>query len=103
MKETQLETTDKLDTILATITRLDTIIDTVTIDLNLLRTNQRKTMDRVKKLELEVTVRKPQAEELQGQLSELTKRVGFLEYRAENSEGRARRNNIRLVGLPEKN
>ena len=68
----------------------------------MLKTDQKKAMDRVKKLELDVTIIKPQTEDLQGQVAELTKRVGCLKYRAEDSEGRARRNNIRIVGLPEK-
>ena len=35
------------------------------------------------------------------QLAELTDRVRFLEGRAEDAEGRARRSNLRIVGLPE--
>ena len=43
----------------------------------------------------------PQTKDMQSQVLELHKRVGFLEYTAEDAEGRARRNNLRIVGLPE--
>ena len=44
----------------------------------------------------------PQMKDIQAQVSELHKWVGLLEYRVEDAEGRASRNNLRIIGLPEK-
>ena len=79
------DATDKLDAILAAIAKFDTKIDTVALDLNLLRADQKKTLERVKRVEMEVAALYPLTTELQTQETELSKRVGFLEYRAEDS------------------
>ena len=73
------------------------------IELNLPGTNQKKMRERVTRVELEVAALCPQTKDLQAQMQELTKRVGFLEYRAEDAEGQARRNNLRIIGLPGEN
>ena len=96
-----LDPTDKLDAILAALAKLDTKVDSMASEFNLLRADQRKMADRVKKVETEVAMLSPQAKDTQAQVLELHRRVDFLEFRAEDAEGRARRNNIRLVGLPE--
>ena len=90
----------KLDAILATLVKLDAKVDTVASDLNLLRADQRKIRERMKGVETEVAALIPQAKDMQSQVLELHKRVGYLEFRAEDAEGRARRNNICIIGLP---
>ena len=91
----------KLDTILTTLMKLDAKVDVVTSDLNLLRAEQRKVKDRMKEVESEMATLIPQTKDIKTEVLELHKRVGFLEFRAEDAEGRARRNNLRIVGLPE--
>ena len=93
--------TVKLDAILAALVKLDTKVDMMASDFNLLRADQKKVSERVKRVEAEVAALCPQTKDIQSQVLELHKRVGFLEYRAEDAEGRARRNNLRIVGLPE--
>ena len=44
----------------------------------------------------------PQMKELHAQLAELTHGVGFLEYRAEDAESRAKRNHLKIIGLLER-
>lgn len=45
---------------------------------------------------------KPQVSTSTRKLTDIEKRVQVLEQRAEDAENRARRNNIRVIGLPEK-
>mgnify|MGYP002804832011 CR=1 FL=1 len=97
----KLDTSDaasKLDAILAAIAKLDTKFDTVATDLNLLRADQRKIAVRITRVETEVAVLYPQTKDIEAQVLELQKGVGFLEYRAEDAKGRARRNNLAKVG-----
>ena len=95
-----------LDKILQAITEtketLQAQIGTVTTELSLLRADHRKLTEKVTTVEGEVTELKPVQQQLQAQMSSLTTRVQTLEKRAEDAEGRSRRNNVRIVGLPEK-
>ena len=96
---------DKLDKILQAIDhtreRLETKIDAVTVGLSLLRDDHRKLTDRVTLNERAIGELQPSLRVTHDQLAELTDRVRFLEGRAEDAEGRARRSNLRIVGLPE--
>ena len=96
-----LDAAVKLDAILAALVKLDTKVDLLASDFNLLRADQRKISERVKTVETEIATLCPKTKDIQSQVLELHKRVGFLEYRAENAEGRARRNKLRIMGLPE--
>ena len=96
---------DKLDKILAAIESsrisMETKISSIAHDVNILREDHRKLTDRVKQTEQSITTLRPQVTDSTTQTNDLLDRVRFLEGRAEDAEGRARRSNIRVVGLPE--
>ena len=96
---------DKRDNILNAIEhtreRLETKTDEVTVDLSILRDDHKKLAERVTRNESAVGGLQPTVKDTQTQLAELTDHVRYLEGRAEDAEGRARRNNLRIVGLPE--
>ena len=68
-------TSDKLDAILAAIAKLDTKINTVVINLNLLRVDQKKVVERVTRVETEVAALYQQTTELKLEVAELSKRL----------------------------
>ena len=96
---------DKLDKILAAIEHthesLVSKIDSVAVGLNLLRDDHRKLADRVSHSEKDIVELKLTVTGVQTILNDLTDRVRYLEGRAEEAEGRNRRSNLRIVGLPE--
>ena len=96
---------DKLDRILAAIESsrisMETKISSIAHDVNILRDDHRKLTEKVKQTEQSITTLKPQVTDNTTQMHDLLDRVRFLEGRAEDAEGRARRSNIRVVGLPE--
>ena len=96
---------DKLDQILAAIdftrSRLETKIGEVAEGLSLLREDHNKLKDRVTTTEHTLKELRPQISQSGSLIEELTDRIRYLEGRAEDSESRARRSNLRLVGLPE--
>ena len=114
--QTQLNTEDdvashikamdaKLDSVLNAIsqtrTSLEDKIGTVSADLSLLHADHRKLAEKVHMAEQKIAILEPAVVENTESLQPLLDRVRFLEGRAEDAEGRSRRNNIRLVGLPE--
>ena len=96
---------DKLDRILEAIDftrdRLETKMGEVTEGLNILRADHNKLKDRVAQTERNLGELTPKITETHSGIQDLTDRIRYLEGRAEDSEGRARRNNLRIVGMPE--
>ncbi|KAJ1098883.1 hypothetical protein NDU88_003990 [Pleurodeles waltl] len=96
---------DILDAVLLAIdntwTSLESKIDMVSSDLGLLHADHGKLADRVTLVEQTVMTLPPRMDNLDTALKELMDRVRMLEQRAEDAEGRSRRNNVRLVGLTE--
>lgn len=74
-------------------------INTVAVGLGLLREEHKKL--RVKEMESTITELVPAHKALEQQVGALTDRVGQLERKAEDAEGRNRRNHVRVLGLPE--
>ena len=95
----------KLDAVLAAIEQsrssLEQKIDTVAADLSLLHADHRKLTDRVQETERTLSQLQPEVKSLDESVLSLLDRVRFLEGRAEDAEGRSRRNNVRVVGVPE--
>ena len=95
----------KLDAVLVAIDQsrssLENKIDTVAADLSLLHADHRKLVDKVNEAERVLTQLQPEVKTLDESVQSLLERVRFLEGRAEDAEGRSRRNNIRVVGVPE--
>ena len=95
----------KLDAVLVAIEQsrssLENKIDTVAADLSLLHADHRKLVDKVQEAEHTLTQLQPEVKSLDVSVQSLLERVRFLEGRAEDAEGRSRRNNIRVVGVPE--
>ena len=81
---------------------LQTQISTVATELGLLRVDHRALSERVKLTEQSITELEPTQKAMQMEIKALTAKVHVLETRAEDAEGRSRRCNIRVVGLPEK-
>ncbi|KAJ1154163.1 hypothetical protein NDU88_006917 [Pleurodeles waltl] len=78
-------------------------IDTLALDLGLLREDQRRLAERVAMTEKTVSEIRPQMKLTVDRVAALEKQVGTLVACAEDAENRPRRNNIRIVGLPETN
>lgn len=97
-----LAAVEKLEeTINQTRTSLESKIDKVAIDLTHLRADHRKLADRTATLETTIADIKPQVVQTDKRVQKLLNRVEFLEERTEDAKGRARRNNVHVVGLPE--
>ncbi|KAJ1128943.1 hypothetical protein NDU88_007315 [Pleurodeles waltl] len=92
-----------LDKILGAIedtkTTLQRDIGQVSVEVNLLRADHQKLADRVKENEIVLAEISPLQQELKATVLQLTERVQCLERRAEDAEGRNRRNNVRIIGL----
>ncbi|XP_069461306.1 uncharacterized protein [Ambystoma mexicanum] len=80
---------------------LDLKVGAVQEDVNLLRQDVRKLAERTRNLEKEVSPNTAECAAHRSELHALVQRVGNLENRVEEAEGRARRNNLRIVELPE--
>ena len=81
--------------------RLKSKIDGVMEGLNLLRDDHQKLKERVTQFEKTLSDLQPTVTEIRTQMMELTDRDRFLDGRAEDAEGRNRKRNLRIVGLPE--
>ncbi|KAJ1103108.1 hypothetical protein NDU88_000536 [Pleurodeles waltl] len=101
----------KLDAVLAAVectgtaldqtrTSLENKIDKMTSDLNLLHTDHHKLVDKTRLLEDTLSDLAPKTSQMNTSLLELVDRVVALEHRAEDAEGRTRRDNIHVMGLP---
>ncbi|KAJ1145842.1 hypothetical protein NDU88_012125 [Pleurodeles waltl] len=76
-------------------------IETVAVEVNLLRTDFRKVSDKVKVVEGFIVDLQMELGTLRKQMAQVTSTVGMLEAKLENSEGRSRWNNMRLLGFLE--
>ncbi|KAJ1137558.1 hypothetical protein NDU88_003956 [Pleurodeles waltl] len=94
-----------LDTVLHAIKEsreaLERKIDNLTTDLSLLRDDHRKLKETVGPHESALAVVSTVQKASSSELIDLATRLKTLEARAEGAENQARRNNIRLVGVPE--
>ncbi|KAJ1154003.1 hypothetical protein NDU88_006760 [Pleurodeles waltl] len=93
---------DVLQAIAASRTALEVKIDTLSIDLGLLRDDHCRLAEWVTATEREISVTTPALALVDGHLTSIEARLKTLENKAEDAENRARHNNIRVVGLPEK-
>ncbi|KAJ1192956.1 hypothetical protein NDU88_002262 [Pleurodeles waltl] len=86
-----------LQAIQDTKTTLETKIDTISQEVNLLHADTRKLADRVDDTESSLATMQPTVQDLQTQMSQLRMEVSSLHCRAEEAEGRSRRNNVGFV------
>ena len=95
----------KLDIVLAAIEKsrvsMESKISSLAHDFNIMLEEHRKLKDRVKNTENLLAELKPMTPANEGTLQDLRERVRFLEGRAEDTEGRSQRSNIRVVRVPE--
>ncbi|KAJ1093349.1 hypothetical protein NDU88_006453 [Pleurodeles waltl] len=77
-------------------------IETVAVEVNLLQADLRKISDKVEVVEGSFVDLQTEVGTLRKQMAQVTFTVGTLEARLEDSEGRSRRNNVRLLGFPER-
>ncbi|KAJ1098411.1 hypothetical protein NDU88_003522 [Pleurodeles waltl] len=110
MQETASQDNQKLDAVLAAVERIGTSlewartslegkIDKVASDLTLLHADHRKLADKAGALEMRLDGLT--STRLENIVGVVLAHIKELESRAEDAEGRTRRNNIRVVGLPE--
>ncbi|KAJ1209483.1 hypothetical protein NDU88_004861 [Pleurodeles waltl] len=94
----------KLDVLLEAIeknwTSLENKIDNVAADLTLLHVDQHKLVDKVHTAEQTLAELQLRSQKMEPSLRTLENRVHALESRAEDVEGRSRRNNDCIVSLP---
>lgn len=76
-------------------------IDSVTEEVNLLRADFKKMSNKVSAAETEIGSLQSKTKRLEEQVAALTKRQVDIYARLEDQEGRARRNSLRIVGVPE--
>ena len=81
---------------------LENKIDSTAIEVTLIRTNLHKITDRVKATEDSVSTLTTTVDKLGKNMKHLQQRVELLASQLDDSEGRSRRNNIRIIGVPEK-
>ena len=76
-------------------------VEEVRVDVSLLRHDLRGVADRVTEAEARISTAEDEITKLRSQVGQLLKSSAVLEDRAEDAENRSRRNNLRLVGIPE--
>ena len=76
-------------------------VEEVRVDVSLLRQDLRGVADRVTEAETRISTAEDEITKLRSQVNQLLKSSAVLEDRAEDAENRSRRNNLRLVGIPE--
>ena len=81
---------------------LEAKIDNVALDVGLLRADHKKLAERVKVIEETNKMAHPEIQTLRQDVTRITNDVENLHKRAEEAEGRARRNNVRFIGFREK-
>ena len=82
---------------------LETKIDTTAIEVNLIRADLKKLNTRLHTAEETIQALTSQNKELAQQVKFLQTSSETMAARIEDQEGRSRRNNIRITGVPEKN
>ncbi|KAJ1193758.1 hypothetical protein NDU88_003054 [Pleurodeles waltl] len=99
------ENMDKLDTILQEIRDSRQAIENrsnmITTDMNIMKDDQAKLSDRLKQTELTVADILPTHNDNKNAIAKLQQQMEALQERIEEAGGRSRRNNIRIIGLPE--
>lgn len=76
-------------------------LDTITIDISLLRQDMQKLRERTTEVEQRVSRLEDTARPLPSDLARVQKQLAEMTDKADDIENRLRRNNVRLVGLPE--
>ena len=76
-------------------------VEEVRVDVSLLRHDLRGVAERVTEAESRISTAEDEIVTLRSQVNQLLKSSAILEDRAEDAENRSRRNNLRLVGIPE--
>ncbi|KAJ1172050.1 hypothetical protein NDU88_003902 [Pleurodeles waltl] len=96
---------DKLNVILQEIRESRVMIEqrlgSTTIELSILKDDQKKITDRLKQTETYVASILPDPKEHKTAIEHLQHQVEALQERVEDAEGRSRRNNIHIIILPE--
>lgn len=82
-------------------TTLETKIDKMSIEMNLVRADLNKTSDKARANEAEIQQLRDSSKKLEQRVNELVHQHRQLALKLEDQEGRARRNNIWVVGVPE--
>ncbi|KAJ1185683.1 hypothetical protein NDU88_002473 [Pleurodeles waltl] len=80
---------------------LEPKLDTVTVDVTLLRADLKKVVEKVTTAETDIACLQTTSKRLESQVKFLTKEHKKIMALLEDQEARARRNNIKVVGLPE--
>ncbi|KAJ1193978.1 hypothetical protein NDU88_003273 [Pleurodeles waltl] len=91
---------DVLQAIAASREALEVKIDILSIDLGLLRSDNRLLSESVTATEREISKAIPTVAAVGGQMNSVQSQLLALESRSEDAENRARSNNFRVVGLP---
>ncbi|KAJ1210554.1 hypothetical protein NDU88_005917 [Pleurodeles waltl] len=96
---------DKLDTILKEIRDSRKAIENrlvmITTGMNIMKDDQAKLSDRLKQTESTVADIPPTHNDNKNAIAKLQQQMEALQERIEDAEGRSRRNNIRIIRLPE--
>lgn len=97
---------DKLDLILKEIrgsrAALEMRIDAMSTNLNLLQAEHKKLVDKVKSNKMTLDDLVPQQTLHSTQLDQLQSQLKCLQDKVDDAEGRSCRNNVRILGLPER-
>ena len=83
-------------------TTLETKIDAVSTEITLLRADFHKMRDRVTETEKNIVVLRAENQQLKQQVQGLQRTTTAQGVKLDDLEGRSRRNNIRITGVPEK-
>ena len=97
----QLHLDKVLEAIKTTREALEHKIDSVVIDVGLLRADHKKVAEKVETNKLLLADIQPKVGDNTENIAKLTEKMEVLERKMEDLEGRDRRSNIRVIGLPE--
>lgn len=93
---------DLLDAITSIRTSLESRIDTVAIEVTLIRENMKKITDRMSAVEHTTTDLSEETSQLKQQITQLRSTQEAMSQQLDDYEGRMRRNNVRIIGVPER-
>ncbi|KAJ1106527.1 hypothetical protein NDU88_003928 [Pleurodeles waltl] len=80
---------------------LEPKLHSVMVDISFLRVDFKKMSDKVSTGESDIKALQTTSKKLEEQVQYLTKQCGVMAARLDDQEGRPRRNNIRVFGVPE--